>query len=47
MAEFERLAPILRGAQVYSVGRYGRWTHCSIEDNIVETRELATKLAGD
>jgi len=26
---------------VYSVGRYGSWTYCSIEDNIVEARALA------
>ena len=30
---------------IHSVGRYGGWTYCSIEDNIVETRELARKLA--
>lgn len=30
---------------VYSVGRYGGWTYCSIEDNIVEARELARVLA--
>ncbi len=29
----------LRG--VHSVGRYGSWTYCSIEDNIVEARDLA------
>lgn len=27
-------------AGVYSIGRYGSWTYCSIEDNIVEAREL-------
>ncbi len=26
---------------VYSVGRYGGWTYCAIEDNILETRQLA------
>jgi hypothetical protein len=26
---------------VYSIGRYGSWTYCSIEDNIVEARDLA------
>ena len=26
---------------VYPVGRYGGWTYCAIEDNIVETRDLA------
>ncbi len=30
---------------VYSIGRYGGWTYCSIEDNIVEARALAKKLA--
>ncbi|MCC7536858.1 MAG: NAD(P)-binding protein [Deltaproteobacteria bacterium] len=32
---------------VHTVGRYGGWTYCSIEDNLVETRALARKLAGD
>ena len=27
---------------VYSIGRYGSWTYCSIEDNIKEARRLAT-----
>lgn len=27
---------------VYSIGRYGRWTYCSIEDNIKEARKLAS-----
>ncbi len=30
---------------VYSVGRYGGWTYCSIEDNLLETRALAAELA--
>ncbi len=29
---------------VYSLGRYGSWTYCSIEDNIVEARQLADDL---
>lgn len=34
------------GAQsVYSVGRYGGWTYCSIEDNIVEAQLLAKVLS--
>ena len=32
---------VLATRGVYSVGRYGSWTYCSIEDNIVEARELA------
>jgi protoporphyrinogen oxidase len=41
MAEFARLSRILRANGVYSIGRYGGWTYCSIEDNIVEARALA------
>ena len=29
---------------VYSIGRYGSWTYCSIEDNIKEARALALYL---
>ncbi len=29
---------------VHSIGRYGSWTYCSIEDNIVEARALADEL---
>lgn len=29
---------------VHSVGRYGGWTYCSMEDNIVEARALAGSL---
>jgi hypothetical protein len=34
----------LAAAGVHSVGRYGGWTYCSIEDNLVETRALARAL---
>lgn len=29
---------------VYSIGRYGSWTYCSIEDNIKESRDLSNHL---
>jgi protoporphyrinogen oxidase len=32
---------LLAAGGVYSLGRYGSWTYCSIEDNIIEARELA------
>ena len=35
---------ILEKNDIYSIGRYGSWTYCSIEDNILEARELAEKL---
>jgi protoporphyrinogen oxidase len=46
LAETARLRDALAAKGVHSVGRYGAWTYCSIEDNLVETRELAAKLAG-
>jgi protoporphyrinogen oxidase len=39
-AERDRLRARLADHGVYSIGRYGGWTYCSIEDNIVEAREL-------
>ena len=39
--EIARVVPILNAVGIYPVGRYGRWTYCSIEDNLVETRDLA------
>ncbi len=35
---------ILESRGVYSIGRYGSWTYCSIEDNVVEARALADTL---
>jgi len=45
LAEHRRLSGDLTAAGVHAVGRYGGWTYCSIEDNIVETRALARRLA--
>ena len=30
---------------VFSIGRYGSWTYCSIEENIIEASNLAYKLS--
>lgn len=35
---------LLENKNIYSIGRYGSWTYCSIEDNIVEARDLAYQL---
>ena len=35
----------LKKEGIYSAGRYGAWTYCSIEDNIIEARTLASELA--
>jgi len=44
IAEHRRLAAALGERGVYSLGRYGGWTYCAIEDNIVEARALVTSL---
>ena len=44
LAETARLRELLASKGVYSVGRYGGWTYCSIEDNLIETRALAARL---
>jgi hypothetical protein len=44
LAEHARLSAILRGHGVYPVGRYGGWTYCSIEDDILEARALMGTL---
>jgi hypothetical protein len=44
LAEHQRLAAILKAHGVWSLGRYGGWTYCAIEDNIVEARALVDSL---
>src|SRR5690606_35087300 len=36
LAAHKQLAGELAAQGVYSIGRYGGWTYCSIEDNILE-----------
>lgn len=36
---------LLAQHHVYSIGRYGSWTYCSIEDGMIEARELSRSLA--
>lgn len=43
-AEVARCKAVLETRGVYSMGRYGSWTYCSIEDNIVEARALAERF---
>ena len=45
MREAAAKRALLAAHHVHSIGRYGAWTYCSIEDNIVEARSLAEKLA--
>jgi protoporphyrinogen oxidase len=39
-SEVDRLNVTLNAHGVHPIGRYGRWTYCSIEDNMIEAREL-------
>ncbi|MBT8470888.1 MAG: FAD-dependent oxidoreductase [Deltaproteobacteria bacterium] len=41
IATAANMRELLAAQDVHSIGRYGAWTYCSIEDNIVEARALA------
>lgn len=43
--EVARVESLLAERGVFSIGRYGSWTYCSIEDNIVEARALVTSFS--
>ncbi|MCP4446258.1 MAG: NAD(P)-binding protein [Myxococcales bacterium] len=45
MAEHARISSDFDSNGLHAVGRYGGWTYCSIEDNIIETRALAKRLS--
>lgn len=45
IADVQKKRAELAARDVYSIGRYGAWTYCSIEDNIVEARALADQLS--
>jgi protoporphyrinogen oxidase len=45
MGEHARIKAELAAQGVHPVGRYGGWTYCSIEDNIVEARQLVASFA--
>lgn len=36
----------IKDSNIYSIGRYGGWTYCSMEDCMVVAKELAEKLEG-
>jgi protoporphyrinogen oxidase len=44
-AESAAKRELLAAQDIYSIGRYGSWTYCSIEDNIVQARALAERLS--
>lgn len=42
---YEEWCKLYNPLGINSIGRYGMWTYCSIEDNIIQAKELAKKLA--
>lgn len=38
--DFKDKERVLNQHDIYSIGRYGRWTYCSIEDNIIDSDNL-------
>ena len=42
--EVIRQKALLANYDIYSIGRYGSWIYCSIEDNIIEAKALAERL---
>jgi protoporphyrinogen oxidase len=47
LADVAEKKQLLAARGVHSLGRYGGWTYCSIEDNIVEARALAASFNQD
>lgn len=43
-ADVEARKRLLADSGIYSIGRYGSWCYCSIEDNIIEAKSLAGQL---
>lgn len=34
----------LNKENIYTIGRYGAWTYCSMEDSMIEAKNLAENL---
>ena len=47
-SDLESLKTLLKSElemhQIYSIGRYGDWKYCSIEDSMIDALELSEKL---
>jgi hypothetical protein len=35
---------MLKGHGIFSTGRYGSWTYCSMEDNIIEVKKYIKEI---
>ena len=45
--EKEIIKSALREQQVYTIGRYGDWTYCSIEDCILQAYQTIAEIRGE
>ena len=45
--DFKSQIEKLNSKDIYSIGRYGGWKYCSMEDNVLEACELSTKLRNE
>ena len=45
--EVREIMEELKGRCVYSIGRYGAWTYCSMEDCMLEAEQLSEKLRAE
>ena len=43
--QWHEIRPKLQAHGVHSIGRYGDWTYCAIEDNIVQARQLSDQIS--
>jgi protoporphyrinogen oxidase len=43
---YNKISTILMIKGIFSIGRYGGWRYCSIEDNIIEAKYLASVFKG-
>ena len=44
MEAFSQINSFLKSKNIYTAGRYGAWRYCSIEDNIIEAKELVERV---
>ena len=42
--EIRNVMEELKNVQVYSIGRYGGWTYCSMEDSMIQAKELTEDI---
>jgi len=45
LTDFKNKNDMLTNLGIYSIGRYGGWKYCSIEDNVIEAKEVYNRLS--